>query len=163
MFAESAAPGQQEEFLQSILNDSEDSDDEMEDIPNELKNQLNKYENSDSFGRLVILSLIDHSNYKLEYLRKVFGCTKYQLDKAIALSKQDFYKIPEKTTFTRNRLDIAKCEHFLHFIFSNGLIQPCTPAETTKNGYKFAEDEKASKFTKRLKLGSRELFGAMLC
>ena len=35
----------------------------------------------------------------------------------------DTFALPSKLKYKQNKLDIAKCEHFLDFIFNSGLLQ----------------------------------------
>ena len=52
-----------------------------------------------------------------------------------------YWDFPKKGDDENNQIIEAK------YIF----MGPCTPAETTKNGYKFAEDEKAIQVYKTIK------------
>ena len=66
--------------------------------------------------------MIDRSKYSHDDIVKFFGCSLYLSKKAAELSKDNFH-IPEKKQTKRERLDVPKCEHFLHFLFSSGMIQ----------------------------------------
>ena len=121
-FAEVSAPGQEKEFLY-FLEDSDDSDDNGDGVPTELRNLQLKYEQSDSMGKLTILSLIDHDKYSHQLIKSVFACSEHILKKSIIMSKQPAFQIPTKTTFKRNKLNVAKCEHFIDYMFANGFIQ----------------------------------------
>ena len=123
-FAEAAAPGQEAEFWMEILGPDNDSSEDDE-VPSELENLLTKYrdcDDDDAIEKLVILSLINKSSYTHDYICNLCRCTKYMLKKAVALSKEKWH-IPEKEVITRERLDVSKCEHFLQFVFSSGMIQ----------------------------------------
>lgn len=53
-----------------------------------------------------------------------FKCTKYKIDKARQWRSTygpGAFEVPEKTT--RRKLDIQKCEHFLHYLFESAAIQ----------------------------------------
>ena len=54
----------------------------------------------------------------------LFGCSKYKVDLARKWKQQNagLFKV-QKETFTRNQLNVIKCEHFLDFLFSSGLLQ----------------------------------------
>lgn len=118
-FAEAAAPGQEKDFLKEVLDDSDSSEDE---IPSELENLMKKYQGcDDALGKLVILSLVDKRKYTHDYICQLFGCSRYLVKKAVALSET--WHIPEKEKITRERLDVSKCEHFIQFVFSSGMIQ----------------------------------------
>ena len=53
-----------------------------------------------------------------------FGCTKYALEKARKMkATSPGIVAPEKKQYVRNRIDQTKTEHFITYLFSNGLIQ----------------------------------------
>ena len=122
-FAESLAPGQEEEFIRMIENrDSDDGEDE--DLPYDIQRYIMMYGESDSMGKLVILSLLDHGKYTKHFIMEHFNCSRYCVDKARKWNSSNFgLKLPEKTKFTRNRMDLQKCEHFLDFVITSGLLQ----------------------------------------
>ena len=75
-------------------------------------------------SKLIILSLINHEKYSKSELMALFGCSRYKIDQACRWKDENQGSlVPEKVCFTRNRLNIEKCEHFLDFIFSSGLLQ----------------------------------------
>ena len=78
--AESIAPGQGKEFIDEFLNNSCDRTED--EIPDELKRSLCMYNKSDTFSKLVILLLSDHSKLTKEYIINVFHCTLYRIDLA---------------------------------------------------------------------------------
>ena len=105
-FAESVAPTQGDELIAELLCDSKDDSDE-DDIPRDIASLLNAYSESDSQGKLIILSLVDHDSHSKTSIQKYFGCTRYEVDKARklkALSKG--LSVPSKVTFRRNKLNI---------------------------------------------------------
>ena len=63
--AEALAPGQTDEFISQVLNSSNQNSDQEEQVPRELTEHLCAFKQSDSFGKTVILSLIDHK--KIHY------------------------------------------------------------------------------------------------
>ena len=82
------------------------------------------YQNSDAFGKLVILKLVDHDKYSKTELINIFGISKWKVDQARKLKSNDkSIKLVEKVPFKRNRMNTEKSEHFLDFIFSSGLLQ----------------------------------------
>ena len=98
------------------LEKTEKDDEEDASVPDDLKEFISVYNNSDSMAKLAILSLVDHSK---ELLMKAFNCTKYRIEQARKWkSLSDGLLIPKKEQFSRKRLDLNKSEHFLDFIFS---------------------------------------------
>ena len=122
VLAEGIAPTQGENLIQVLHECAEDPD---EDVPSDIRHQINVYKESDSQGKLVILSLLDQEKYTKEQIQTYFGCTKYAVDKARRLKKTSKgLAFPEtKQKIRRNRLNISKCEHFLEFLFSSGIVQ----------------------------------------
>ena len=118
--AESMAPGQGMELLSELTQES--SDDE-EDIPADILPLLDAYENSDSQGRHIILSLVDVRHTK-ETIQRCFGCTKYAVDHARKMKvSTEGITLPSNQKFKRNRMNKDKCEDFLSFLFSSGILQ----------------------------------------
>ena len=97
-FAEAIAPGQSEELINDLLSPTEKSSDE---IPDELKVQVKMYNDTDSLGKLVILSMVNHSKYTKNEIMKIFNCSKYQVDQARKLQAQPVYTIPSKQKNSR--------------------------------------------------------------
>ena len=122
-FAEAAASGQEKDFLLHILGSSSESD-EVEEVGDDILEMVSVHQNSDSISQISILSLINHEKYCKQNVMSLFGCSKYKVDLARKSKQQNagLLKV-QKETFTRNRLNFNKCEHFLDFIFSNGLLQ----------------------------------------
>ena len=61
--------------------------------------------------------------YKKFELRKLFKCSKRQVNEAFKLREQsNGISVPASTKQKRMRLDKLKCEHFLDFLFSSGLV-----------------------------------------
>ena len=116
MFDENVAPGQSQEEVRKAFDQPL--------IPKDLQPLLDNYAESDKFGKLVILSLVNHDKYSREQLMNIFNCSKRQVDEARSMrsSQVGVFQV-EKKKFTRNRLNTHKCEHFLNFIFASGLIQ----------------------------------------
>ena len=124
-FAESIAPGQADDFIDQVLqnNDSNDDNDEKE-LPDNIKKALKMYKQSDSIGKLVIISMLNHSQLSKQFIMKVFYCSKYRVDLARKFhASSEGLVIPKKNHLNRSRLDLNKCEHFLDFIFNSGLLQ----------------------------------------
>ena len=122
-FAESIAPGQERDFIEQVLSPSND-DQDNQDLPEHIQNYLKMYNESDSMGKLVILSMLDHSNLTKQRIMEIFNCSKYRIDLARHFhASSKGLVIPEKGIISRNRLDLNKCEHFLEWIFMSGLLQ----------------------------------------
>ena len=77
-YAQSVAPSQ-EEFIAQVLSIST-NDQENEKIPDHIQYYLQLYKESDAFGKMIILSLLDQSFSKNDI--KTFNCTKYRTDLA---------------------------------------------------------------------------------
>ena len=76
-------------------------------MPCELTEHLCAFKQSDSFGKTVILSLIDHKKYTIHFIASIFNCSKYLVKKARKW-KQDTVGIefPTKNKIKRNKSDI---------------------------------------------------------
>ena len=121
------APGQPSEKISKVLYNKDDLS-----IPDDLQPLVESYINSDSFGKLVVLSLVNHDIYSKKNIMETFGCSKKQVDQARSLrAKQVGVFRPEERSFTRNRLNTNMCEHFLEFVFSSGLLQDVAYGTTT--------------------------------
>lgn len=121
--AEAVAPGQADKFLEKMINEDE-CENARDLIPAELIRFKNIFRKSDNLGRLIVLSLVDHKNYSKQYLMNVFNCSKYFVEKARKLQDEnEALLIPKPTVFRRDKLNIVKCEHFLDFIFTSGILQ----------------------------------------
>ena len=129
-FAEGEVPGLEKDFMLTVLgiNMSSLSDSEGEtEIPEDLRESLEKYQHSDREPQVVILSLINFSKYSHTFLMEVFCCSKYKIDKAKMLAnKSKGLTLPWKGSFKKNKLNTTKVEHFLDFIFDSGLVQDVT-------------------------------------
>ena len=113
--AESIAPTQGVELIDELYGPN--------DLPADLKPLIEPFKTSDARGRLIILSLVDHSQHSKSFLQDVFGCSKYAVEQARKLrSAMKGLTIPSKEKFHRNRLNLQKCEHFIEF-FSSGMLQ----------------------------------------
>ena len=64
-FAETIPPGQSEEFIEYVLH-ANTEEGKTETIPDDFQVQIKMYKGSDSLGKHVILSLINHSKYSKE-------------------------------------------------------------------------------------------------
>ena len=142
-YAESVAPGQEEEFIAQVLSIST-NDQENEKIPDHIQCYLQLYKESDALGKMVILSLLDQSFSK--NIMKIFNCAKYRID--LARKWRDSHQgkglcIPEKNKFIRHRLNCNKSEHFLDFIFSSGMLQDVAYG-VTKIRYDSGEEQKVA-------------------
>ena len=61
-----------------------------------------------------------------------FKCSKFKIDQARAMKTTEKGIVrEEKVQFKRTRLNTQKCEHFLNFIFSKGLLQDVAYGTTT--------------------------------
>ncbi|XP_065683402.1 uncharacterized protein LOC100207340 [Hydra vulgaris] len=120
-FAEAVAPGQ-EEILIDFLN-SKNVDEINSPLPIEIIRAEKVYKQSDSMGKLVILSLLDHTKYTKKFIMNTFECTKHRIETARKWhASHKGLAFPEKKVFVRSSLDQTKCEHFLDFIFTSGIL-----------------------------------------
>ena len=63
-FAEAIAPGQSDELIQTVLlNDQLSSDSDGDDMLEDLKVSTSIYAESDSLGKSIIISLVDHQKH----------------------------------------------------------------------------------------------------
>ena len=73
---------------------------------------------------MIILSLVNHDIHSKTELMNIFGCSKRKIDQARSMTSNNKGVVrTEKVPFKRNRLNTEKCEHFLDFLFSSGLMQ----------------------------------------
>ena len=111
-FAEGEVPGLEKDFMLTVLgiNMSSLSDSEGEtEIPEDLRESLEKYQHSDREPQVVILSLINFSKYRHTFLMEVFCCSKYKIDKAKMLAnKSKGLTLPWKGRFKKNKLNTTK-------------------------------------------------------
>ena len=111
-----------------MLSDDDDDDDDDDDMLDEtinknLKTMKDIYKSTINFGQIVILSLASQHYSKLNIMN-YFECSKHKVDNARKLySLTEGISIPENKKHKRSKLDLRKCDHFLYFIFHNGLIQ----------------------------------------
>nr|XP_047142852.1 uncharacterized protein LOC124817101 [Hydra vulgaris] len=120
-FAEVVAPGH-EEILIDFLN-SKNVDEIISPLPIEIIRAQKVYKQSDSMGKLVILSLLDHTKYTKKFIMNTFECTKHRIETARKWhASHKGLAFPEKKVFVRSSLDQKKCEHFLDFIFTSGIL-----------------------------------------
>ena len=79
----------------------------------ELTELLQPFKEIDSFGKLVILSLIDNERYTQEHISNIFECLLYFVKKARKWKMElNDIVIPVTKPNYRARLDIVKYEHF---------------------------------------------------
>ena len=69
-FVEVIASGQSDEFIQTVLNDQLSSDSDDDDMPEDLKVLTSIYAESDSLGKSIIISLVDHQKYTKDDIMK---------------------------------------------------------------------------------------------
>ena len=79
-YVEAAAPDQTDEFISQVLNSSNQNSDEEKQVSSEILEHLCTFKQSDSFGKTIILSLINHK--KNIQLASIFNCSKYLVQKA---------------------------------------------------------------------------------
>ena len=126
-FDASVAPGQNADAVKSILNLSEENS-----LSDDMKYLVECYERSDSFGKMAILSTVNHDDYSKENIMEIFGCSRYKVDQARKMkSREKGVNRPENTKFRRTRLNAEKAEHFIQFLFSSGLMQDVAYGATT--------------------------------
>ena len=51
-------------------------------MPHELTEHLCAFTQSNSFGKSVVLSLIDHKTYTIDFIASIFNCSRYSVKKA---------------------------------------------------------------------------------
>ena len=120
-------PGQSSSDIAKVLDQDDGSN-----ISNDLQSLVDCYNESDSFGKIAILSTVNHDSYTKEELMNIFGCSRYSIDKARALrANKAGVRKPENVTFKRTRLNEDKVEHFISFLFSSGLMQDVAYGSTT--------------------------------
>ena len=130
-FAEAVAPGQGDAFIATILETNQNSD-EGNIVPEVLTELLKAFTKSDSFRKLVILSLIDHERYTQEYISKFFECSLHLVKKARKWKTElNGILIPGTKPNYREQLDIAKYEHLLDYLFTSGILQDVAYSVTT--------------------------------
>ena len=89
-------------------------------MPSELTEHLCAFKQSDK----VILSLIDHKKYTVDFIESIFNCSKYLVKKARKWRLHTVgIEFPTKNKIKRNKLDIYKFEHFLDYFFTSSLMQ----------------------------------------
>ena len=100
------------------------SDDDEHSIPDDIMPFLNAYDHSDKEGKLIILSLLDHTKYTKQQIQTFFVCSKHYIDKARALKASEIgVTLPKNEKLKRNRMSREKFEHFLQFLFSSDILQ----------------------------------------
>ena len=105
-YAQSVAPGQEEEFIAQVLSIST-NDQENEKISDHIQYYLQLYKERDAFGKMIILSLLDQSFSKNDI--KTFNYTKFRIDLARKWRDTGQGKglcTPEKKKFIRHHLTL---------------------------------------------------------
>ena len=118
-FAEASAPGEEEELVELLFSDGDESDDRKNNVSEELDNLVSKYQTGITMEKLVILSLIDYKRYTNKRISDIFVFILNMTKKTVSLSKQEWHipmKKKKKKKNTCSRLDINKCEIF-HITF----------------------------------------------
>ena len=121
-FAKFSCPGQEKNIIDVLQPTSSLSDSQIN-ISEEILRFVDMYHQSDALGKLVILSMVDHQKFSKSALCKIFGFSKYMVDKRRKL--KSFGKglvIPVRNIHRHLKLDINKCEKFLD-LFYNNLLQ----------------------------------------
>ena len=80
-FVEAAAPDQTDEYISQVLNSSNQNSDEEKQVSSEIWEHLCTFKQSDSFGKTIILSLIDHK--KIYTISKYFQLFKIFIKKSL--------------------------------------------------------------------------------
>ena len=120
-FAQFSCPGQEKNII-DVLQATSSLYDSQIDIPGEILRFVDICHYSSALGNLVILSMVDHQKFSKSALCKIFGCSKYMVDKRRKLKivfEKDFWFLWE---YRRVKLDTDKCEHFIDFLFCNNLL-----------------------------------------
>lgn len=116
-FAEASAPGEEEELVELLFSDGDESDDRKNNVSEELDNLVSKYQTGITMEKLVILSLIDYKRYTNKRISEIFVFILNMTKKTVSLSKQEWHiPMKKKKKNTCSRLDINKCEIF-HITF----------------------------------------------
>ena len=126
------APGQGSEIKKRFLEETLASTHEKS-ILAETENLLEPFKQVPSQqARLVILTLVPDHITKTEPMQ-YFNCSRYLVDKARLISKVNGAGRPEslKKPVHRDKLDMAKAEHFIDFLISNGYFQDVATGTTT--------------------------------
>ena len=118
-FAEASAPGEEEELVELLFSDGDESDDRKNNVSEELDNLVSKYQTGITMEKLVILSLIDYKRYTNKRISDIFVFILNMTKKTVSLSKQEWHipmKKKKRKKNTCSRLDINECEIF-HITF----------------------------------------------
>lgn len=94
-FAEASAPGEEEELVELLFSDGDESDDRKNNVSEELDNLVSKYQTGITMEKLVILSLIDYKRYTNKRISEIFVFILNMTKKTVSLSKQEWH-IPMK-------------------------------------------------------------------
>ena len=123
------APGQEEQA--SML--FSDSDEEIENIPDDLKLLFDAYVSADNEKqRTLILSAIPVKSYSMAQITNVFGCTKHRVQAARKWrSNFGALNVGQQQPFTRQKLDMNAAQNFLEFLFNSNSTQIVTKAILT--------------------------------
>ena len=82
---------------------------------------LHIYKSSDKFGKTIALSFAPQKHSKTVVM-EAFNCLKREIDETRKLQVFSCgVKSPDVSKHNRLKLNINKCNHFLDFIFNNGL------------------------------------------
>ena len=118
IFAEAIAPGQSEALISQVLH-TEDEDGSTQLVPEDLVVPVKMFQESDSLGQILLLSVINHNKYTKETLMKIFDCKKYQIEKARKLQKESRgFSIPKKEKVNICRMPQEKITFFRIYILS---------------------------------------------
>ena len=113
------------------MNESSEPEDEDITPPDSIKPYLETYENSDSKGKLIVLSIICNE-YSKETLMSYFGCSRYKIDLARSLkARTEGVRYASKEPFKRNKINGDKLEDFIRFLFASGVLQDVAYGVTT--------------------------------
>ena len=119
-FCEALAPGQANKLKRLMLDQERREKITLEDVKylNEAFNSAVSHQ-----AKLIILSLVPEHFSKNE-ICDFFSCSEHLFRKARRVKKMYGVAAPEpRKEIFRSRLDMAKAEHFLDFILSNGFLQ----------------------------------------
>ena len=76
-------------------------------MPSGFTEHLHAFKQSDSFGKTVILPLIDHKKYTTDFIASIFNCSKYLVRKARKWKQHTMgIEFPTKNKIKRNKLGI---------------------------------------------------------
>ena len=101
-------------------------------IPAELSSLVQSYKFAPSQQVRYLILLLVPQNFSKSDCMNYFGCSRYMIDQARKMKPESGPGVvAPKVSFTRNKLDLGKVEHFIEFFISNGYFQDVAYGTTT--------------------------------